>query len=455
VVQRGVAVPAVRRELLVAAPQLDELRVGIVADEQPEVGETPQSRIVAHVEPPAGRDRQQRGELVRAQRHLVAAQRRDGDRRRRLAVLAAAEEHVPRAAITGHAPVGWSAVRVGIVDLRVVLRIRVVDVRVVRIGVVDVGHVGIVHLGRLHASLLRSGGSTVEGGCALRQAALRARIVGLSEASRTPEEVIAFYDRGLEERRLWQGRARLERERVRAILEARLPPPPATVVDVGGGPGVHAVWLARRGYAVHLIDPVPTHVEQAQAASAGQPDAPLASVTLGEAASLPLEDESADSVLLFGPLYHLPERAGRLVALAEARRVLRPDGLLAAIAISRYTWLLDALASGRLFRRPDRLEAIVRALRTGHVANAERRRGGFTTGYLHRPGELADEVRDAGFALEEVLGVEGPGWLLERFDDAWADEAHRTLLLAVAELVEGERDLVAASTHLLAVARRP
>jgi hypothetical protein len=42
-----------------------------------------------------------------------------------------------------------------------------------------------------------------------------------------------------------------------------LPRPPAIIVDVGGGPGVDARWLADQGYKVHLVDPVPLHVKQA------------------------------------------------------------------------------------------------------------------------------------------------------------------------------------------------
>lgn len=265
--------------------------------------------------------------------------------------------------------------------------------------------------------------------------------MSLSDAAHIPDEVVAFYGRGSEEQRLRQGRARLELERVRTILDARLPSPPATIVDVGGGPGVHATWLAERGYEVHLLDPVPLHVEQALAAGA-----PLASAALGEAASLPFADGSADCVLLFGPLYHLLERDGRIAALTEARRVLRPGGLLAAIAISRYTWLLDALAAGRLFRETTRMQTVAESLRTGRVPRP--------AWYLHRPDELTAEVRDAGLQVEELLGVEGPGWLLERFDDAWADDDRRAMLLELAELVESERDLVAASTHLLVTARR-
>ena len=64
-------------------------------------------------------------------------------------------------------------------------------------------------------------------------------------------------------------------------------------------------------------------VEQARAASAAQPDYPLASAVVkpGDARSLPHVAGSADAVLLMGPLYHLPEREQRLAALGARRTV--------------------------------------------------------------------------------------------------------------------------------------
>ncbi len=59
-----------------------------------------------------------------------------------------------------------------------------------------------------------------------------------------------------------------------------------------------------------------------------------------------------DAVLLLGPLYHLPERADRLAALAEARRVLRPGGVVFAAAISRFASMLDGLFTGATSRTP-------------------------------------------------------------------------------------------------------
>src|SRR5207237_579114 len=145
-----------------------------------------------------------------------------------------------------------------------------------------------------------------------------------------PLEILKHYESQNEAERLFQGRSRLEFTRSQELIRRYLPPPPASVLDVGGGPGVYACWLAREGYTVHLVDATPLHVEQARRASEAQPDYPVASVSLGDARKLEWPDESVDAVLLMGPLYHLTERQDRLAALREAKRVLRSGGYLFA-----------------------------------------------------------------------------------------------------------------------------
>jgi 2-polyprenyl-3-methyl-5-hydroxy-6-metoxy-1,4-benzoquinol methylase len=48
----------------------------------------------------------------------------------------------------------------------------------------------------------------------------------------------SYYDRGGELDRLSTGNGRLEFLRTQDVLRRRLPPPPARVLDVGGGAGV-------------------------------------------------------------------------------------------------------------------------------------------------------------------------------------------------------------------------
>ena len=57
---------------------------------------------------------------------------------------------------------------------------------------------------------------------------------------------------------------------------------------------------------------------------------------------------------MLGPLYHLTEAADRTRALREARRALRPGGLLAAAAITRFASTLDGVAQGFLLEPASR-----------------------------------------------------------------------------------------------------
>lgn len=254
------------------------------------------------------------------------------------------------------------------------------------------------------------------------------------------------YVPGLERDRLIgeDGEPRLELARSLELLERLLPPPPADVLDVGGGPGTYASRLARDGYRVVLVDLLPTHVEEARAD-------PSFGAHVGDARTLEQDDASFDAVLLMGPLYHLTERGDRLRALREAHRVLRPGGRLVAVSISRFASLFDGLTRGRL--EPQFWDVVERDLRDGqHRTPDPDRPEWFTTAFFHHPDELRAEVAEAGFDVEAMLGIEGPGWLVE---DQWADPGRREQLLFAARAVEAEPSLAGLSSHLLAAAVRP
>ncbi|MEU8658696.1 class I SAM-dependent methyltransferase [Actinoplanes philippinensis] len=263
---------------------------------------------------------------------------------------------------------------------------------------------------------------------------------------RTTGEIVDFYT-GYDEAGRLDRRAsfQLERIRTRELLEQHLPPAPASILDVGGGPGAYARPLLAAGYRVRLVDLVPAHVAQARA---GQP--PVDAV-VGDARALPADDHSWDATLLLGPLYHLLDRADRLRALREAVRVTRPGGVVLAAAISRFAGPLDFAATGRF--TSDRLYAEAeQILATGHNHPGL----GFTHAYFHRVSELAGEFREAGLPGVTVHGIEGPAW--PAADAAAGTPNERTVLdgaLALARLYSTEADVLAASAHLMAVAITP
>ncbi|MGA7671665.1 MAG: class I SAM-dependent methyltransferase [Nitrolancea sp.] len=273
-----------------------------------------------------------------------------------------------------------------------------------------------------------------------------------SQPPRAPSEIVGHYDRGVEAGRLASSYGSLELLRTQEILTRFLPDPPATICDVGGGPGVYAAWLARLGYEVHLIDAVELHVQQALDVSAEQPETPITSCTHGDARQLELEENSVDATLLLGPLYHLTERVDRVAALREAWRITRPGGLVFVAAISRFASALDGMSRG--FIADQEFQGIVREdLRSGQHRNPSDRDHFLTTAYFHRPEELRIEFASAGLTHMQTLAVEGPAGIIQRVTDQWEDPEWRAQVLATIKLIEAEPALLGSSPHLLAIGR--
>lgn len=253
----------------------------------------------------------------------------------------------------------------------------------------------------------------------------------------------AYYELGKERDRLIAPKGALESERTKEILQRRVPPAPAVVADIGGGPGHYALWLADLGYTVHHRDLMDVHVDQLQAL--GNPSIHTA---VGDARHLDLPDSSVDAVLLLGPLYHLPERQDRLRTLKEAQRIVRSGGPIFISVISRWAPRLDGVLQERLYEHnPDVLSLLPAVERTGDLPPLEA--DGFL-GYTHRPEDIADEVAEAGLSLEDLVGVEGLPLagtdMVSRVGDATA----WNVLLDSARAIERVPELLGVSPHLIA-----
>jgi SAM-dependent methyltransferase len=264
-------------------------------------------------------------------------------------------------------------------------------------------------------------------------------------------DIQRFYAQGRERDRLAHGSGVLELARTQELLGRYLPHPPADIMDVGGGPGVYAAWLARAGHRVHLIDPVPLHVAQAEAVAAEQPAHPF-TVALGDARTIEAADASFDVVLCLGPLYHLPERTDRLTTLRETHRLLRAGGFAFMAAVSRFATLLDSVRQSNL-DGPEAMEVVEATVRLGRNWNPglDWYPSWFTTSYFHLPDELAGEIAESGLVLDKIVGVEGPGGFVGEGQD---DPDLLPHLMRVAGLVEEATNLLGLSPHLLAIARK-
>ncbi len=240
-------------------------------------------------------------------------------------------------------------------------------------------------------------------------------------------QMLEHYGEDAVERDRLEKYARLEFFRTKEIISRHLPKRPVVILDIGGGPGRYALWLAKLGHSVHLVDPVPLHVEQARAAFDRGSGKALADASVGDARDLKFADRSASAALLLGPLYHLVKRTDRVAALSEAYRTLKPGGLLFAAIISRFASAFDGLFRG-FARDPKFFRILQQDLKNGQHRNPTNNPQYFTTAFFHHPDELRSEIADAGFAATE--------------------------LLTVIRAMEREPTLIGQSAHILAAARK-
>lgn len=259
----------------------------------------------------------------------------------------------------------------------------------------------------------------------------------------------AHYEQGLERDRLSGGRGQLEFTRTTEIVLRRLPAAPGVVADVGGGPGRYALWLASLGYLVEHRDLMPLHVAQLTADAAGVAGIHTA---VGDARELDLPGASVDAVLLLGPLYHLADRADRVRALRESARVVRPGGPVFAAVISRWAARIDGMLRNRLYAEyPGAHEVIGEVERTGMLPPLA---DGVFTGFCHRPGELREEMAEAGLEVADLVSVEGPAYILGDLDARMQDPVDWRVTLDVARAVERVPELLGFGPHLLATGIR-
>ena len=216
---------------------------------------------------------------------------------------------------------------------------------------------------------------------------------------------------------------------MRALREY-LPPPPARIADIGGGPGRYSIALGRLGYTVTLAD------LSAGLLAFARGKASEAGVTLEDYVhinALELEKMTGapyDAVLLMGPLYHLLTLEDRLRAVRGARGLLKPGGLVFASFIARYAgirWAAKNLPSWLVDKRND----AERLLETG--VNIPPDEGGFTDSYFAQPSEIRPLMEEGGFQTLDLIGCEGLVSMIEEkliplegeLWEAWVDINYR------------------------------
>ena len=266
------------------------------------------------------------------------------------------------------------------------------------------------------------------------------------------DKIIKFYSNEIEKDRLELDLFKLEGIRTKEIISRYLSGENMRIADIGGGAGYYSFWLQEKGHHVSLVDLSPKNIELANQYSQDT-GIQLANSQIGDATDLNFKEDQFDLVLLLGPLYHLVNKDDRLQALSEAKRILKPNGILLIAIISRYASLIDGFKRDLI--TDDNFEKLlINDLQTGIHLNETENPDYFTTAYFHTPSEIMGEIAESKLKFEKLIAIESFGWIADDFKAKSEDPSYMSKLRKIINMVETNIDIIAMSPHIMAIARK-
>jgi ubiquinone/menaquinone biosynthesis C-methylase UbiE len=269
------------------------------------------------------------------------------------------------------------------------------------------------------------------------------------------KEVKDFYNLLKEKGRLEQGLGKVEFYRTKEILARLIPEKKQVIYDIGGGIGVYSAWLAEQGHEVHMFELASAAVEYA---ISNQTENARFIAEEADARYINRPDESADVVLLMGPLYHLIDTEDRLKVLREAYRLLKKGGILVAVAITRYCnaiWSIDIYGIEGNYLEESAFHKMVESeLGKGVHYQPPEYPEFFIKSFFHSPELLKKEVEAAEFRETYQNAVESCIWLMPEMDKNWEIPELRSNILRIIHQIEKDTGVMGISPHFMVIGKK-
>ena len=260
-----------------------------------------------------------------------------------------------------------------------------------------------------------------------------------------------FYNKASEETRLEKGMGVFEFERIKSLIEKYLSTSSSKIIDVGGGTGKYAKWLAKKGHEVHLVEPVAKHLQLAENRAKKLKNKFF--VHLGESRKLDFPNNYADLILLHGPLYHLQRKEDRELSILEARRVLKNGGIILGFAINYTASTLVGLLNGLIHKRSF-FEMCKNELTTGIHNPPDDFPWLLAEAYYHKPEQLKKEFIQQDLTYLNTYAVEGMAWLDKDFFANMLNHKKRKTLIELLQVTENDSYILPFSPHMMIAVKK-
>lgn len=256
-------------------------------------------------------------------------------------------------------------------------------------------------------------------------------------------ELEKYYNKFCEEKRLTRRHGYVEYVTSMKYIHEYLPQgkkETIKILDVGAGTGRYSVQLAGEGYDVTAVELVKYNL--------GILKSKKSSVKAYQGNALNLsrfEADQFDMVLVFGPMYHLYTKEDKVKALKEAKRVVKPSGIiLVAYCMNEYSILTYGFKEGHMKE----------SIRNQKVDDSFHVRSKEEDLYDYVRIEDIDAIdQAAGVKREKLIAADGPANYMRTVLNAMDEETYQLFIQYHLSTCE-RKDLLGASAHTLDIVRK-
>ncbi|MBR2455353.1 MAG: class I SAM-dependent methyltransferase [Clostridia bacterium] len=257
----------------------------------------------------------------------------------------------------------------------------------------------------------------------------------------TGNSIIDFYNNYDEEGRLLRKSRMPEYLNTMKYIEKYLSPD-AKIIEIGAGTGRYSLALAEKGYDVTAVELVPHNIEIMKKKVKSHHNIKIYE---GNACDLSaFESETYDIVLLLGPMYHLFTDEDKHLALDEAIRVAKTNGVIYASYCNNDTSIYTFFYKKRI------LEYLDKGLIKEDYHTFSSPEEVFE---LYRKSDIDNLMKSHNVTRLHFVGVDMISYIFDDKFDLISDREFEEYMRFLSNICERE-DCVGMSIHMLDVFRK-
>lgn len=261
------------------------------------------------------------------------------------------------------------------------------------------------------------------------------------------DEVIRFYEVVDEELRFQRNSRRIEFLTSIRALEDFIQSQ-SKILELGAGTGAYSFYYANKGHEVTALDLTPSNIEKIITKMDNKHISLNAFV--GNATDLSrFESESFNSVLCFGPYYHIIDSDARDRLIQESLRVLCSGGILSIAYINKYS-----VVPMLIKKIPELINhgTINKVINSGFLKAGDPE-SFWTDSHYTTPSEIEDFIKQYDVSIIDHLGTDGLSHTISDEVDQLSQEKFEIYYNYHYETCR-ERSILGISTHGLLICRK-